>query len=84
VEHENKNSVRALDQAIGRRNIAVVMAFLQKGAKLGNAPFSTIFTSSKAVMSDFNSCVCYKPYEYFLDIHTPEIKVFSKFIYIRL
>lgn len=35
IEHADLNGMRALDRAIDRRNTAVVVCFLRKGAKLG-------------------------------------------------
>lgn len=35
MEQSDNNGMRALDRAIDRRNTAVVVCFLRKGAKLG-------------------------------------------------
>lgn len=35
IEHADLNGMRALDRAIDRRNTAVIVCFLKKGAKLG-------------------------------------------------
>lgn len=40
IEHADQNGMRALDRAIDRRNTAVVVCFLKKGAKLGQTTWA--------------------------------------------